>query len=214
MSLLQNISAGFRGLFRKEEVEQDMDEELRGYLDACVREKVAAGMSPDAALRAARQEFGSLEAVKEKVRAAGWESVVEAFWQDIRFGARMLRKNPGFTAVAVLTLALGIGANTAIFSLIDALMLRLLPVRDPDAGTTSWQVSRRARRRLVFLAELRTFPTLFRVSESDRNWRKPFCRAKLLLRARRRHGAGASGWTIRDWEFFPGAWDMVLLEQA
>ena len=127
MSLLQNIAGGLRGLFRKEEAEQDLDEELRGYLDASVKEKVAAGMSPVAALRSARQEFGSLEAVKENVRAAGWESFVESFWQDIRFGARLLRKSPGFTAVAVLTLAIGIGMNATVFTLTNAVLFKGFP---------------------------------------------------------------------------------------
>ncbi len=138
MSLLHNITEGLRGLFRKKEAEQDLDEELRGYLDASVREKVAAGMSPDAALRAARQEFGGLEAVKENTRAAGWESLVESFWQDICFGARILRKNPGFTVVAVLTLALGIGANTAVFSLVNAILLRPIPFADPGRLMMIW----------------------------------------------------------------------------
>src|SRR5207253_3963192 len=83
------------------------------------------------ALRAVRLERGSLEVSKEIVRSGGWESIVDTLWRDVRFGARTLRKSPGFTAVVVLTLALGIGANTAIFTLIDAVMLKSLPVPNP-----------------------------------------------------------------------------------
>ena len=81
-------------------------------------------MSRDAAVRAARVEIGSVEAVKDRVRDVGWESVVESMWQDVRFALRMLRKQPAFTAAAVATLALGIGGTTAIFSVVDALFLR------------------------------------------------------------------------------------------
>jgi putative ABC transport system permease protein len=132
MSLLRNLISGLRALFRKKQVEQEMDEELRGYLDAAVKDKMRAGMSQDEALRAARVEMGSMDAVKEEIRSVGWESTVETIWQDLRFGLRVLRRNPGFTAVAALTLALGIGGTVVVFSLLDAVLLRPLPYSQPD----------------------------------------------------------------------------------
>src|SRR5579863_4167338 len=132
MSLLRNLAGGLRALFWKQRAEQEMDEELRGYLDAAAQDNERSGLSPEDARRAARVEMGSMEAVKEEVRSAGWEAGVESLWQDLRYAVRVLRKNRGFTAIAILTLALGIGANTAIFSLIDSVMLRMLPVEKPD----------------------------------------------------------------------------------
>ncbi len=132
MSLLRNIARGLRSLFRKEQVGQELDEELKGFLEMAAEEKMKEGMSRQDARRAVRLERGNLELARETVRSAGWESFVETCWQDVRFGLRTLRKSPGFTTIAILTLALGIGANTAIFSIINGLMLRTLPVRDPE----------------------------------------------------------------------------------
>src|SRR5688572_903428 len=123
---------GFHALFRKSRAENGLDAELRAFLETAVEENMRAGLNRSEATRAARMELGSIEAVKDWVRDIGWESTVESLWQDVRYAIRSLRKSPGFTAVAVLTLALGIGATTAIFSLLDAVILKSLPVRSPE----------------------------------------------------------------------------------
>src|SRR5215469_15849757 len=132
MSLLRNVKTGLRSLFRKEQVDRELDEELGAYVEMAADEKMKQGMSRNEALRVVRLERGSLEVTKEVVRSGAWESILETCWQDLRFGLRMLRKSPGFTAVALLTLALGIGANTAIFQLLDSVRLRSMPVRHPQ----------------------------------------------------------------------------------
>ena len=131
MGLIGNIRAGMRALLGRARVEREMDEELRGFLDASSEDKRRAGMTPEDAAYAARVEMGSANAVKHRIRSAGWEMAIENLWQDLRYSVRMLAKSPVFTLVAVLSLALGIGANTAIFSLMNVVMLRTLPVKDP-----------------------------------------------------------------------------------
>ena len=132
MALLKRLIGGLRVLFHKEDAEQELDEELRSYMETGTSEKMKAGMSREEAMRQVRMNMGSPEGVKEEVRSVGWETFAETLWQDIRFAVRILAKTPVITTVALLSLALGIGANTAIFSLIDAVMLRMLPVQHPE----------------------------------------------------------------------------------
>jgi predicted permease len=132
MSLFRNFATGLRSLFRKNQVDRELDEELAAYLEMEAAEKMRQGVSRKDALREVRLERGSLEVTKEIVRSGGWEFFVETCWHDVLFGLRMLAKSPGFTATAVLTLVLGIGANTSIFSLLNAVMLQSIPVRHPE----------------------------------------------------------------------------------
>jgi predicted permease len=130
--LLRRFLSGVRALFHRSQQDAEMDEELRGYVDAAAQDKMRAGMSYAEAMRAARAQMGSTESVKQKIRSSGWESAAESMWQDVRYGIRQLLRNPGFSIVALLTLALGIGANTAIFTLVHAVMLKQLPIADPQ----------------------------------------------------------------------------------
>ena len=142
-----------RNLFRRAEVERELDEELGAYIDLLVAEKLKAGMTLDAARRAARVEAGGVEQIKEEVRDVRKGALVETTVRDLKYGLRLLKRSPGFATLAVLTIALGIGANSAIFSVINGVVRKPLAYPDSD--------------RLMFIT------SQFRNMKFDRFWVSP-----------------------------------------
>jgi predicted permease len=132
MSLVKRVVYFFRHLFRGEQVERELDAEVQSFFDVLIDRYMSRGLSRQEALRAARLKFESPERVKENVRDERRGVLLETMARDVQYAWRALRTNPGFTTVAVMTLGLAIGANTAIFSLINTLMVRLLPVQHPE----------------------------------------------------------------------------------
>src|SRR5215471_8592330 len=130
--MLSKLKTALRALLRRSQAESELDEELRYHIEQQAEQNIRLGMTPEEARHSARKAFGGVEQAKERSRDARGVRRLEELWQDLRYGVRMLVRNPGFTFVAALSLAVGIGANTAIFSLLDALLFRRLPVKQPE----------------------------------------------------------------------------------
>jgi predicted permease len=132
MNLFRNLKSGLKSLFQKQRIDRELEEELQSYLEASAADKRNSGIDPKSARRLAKIEIGSRGAVKHQVWTSHWESTLDGLIQDTRLSLRSLSKSPGFTLIALLSLALGIGANTAIFTLIHQVLLRNLPVQHPE----------------------------------------------------------------------------------
>jgi predicted permease len=145
MPVLVKVRSFLRNLFSFRGVEGNLDQEIHSHLEMLTEENIHTGMPPEEAQRAARIELGGIEQVKEQVREAQLGNWLHSVFSDCRYGLRQLRKNPGFTAVAVLTLALGIGATTAIFSVVYGVLLRPLPYPDPNRIMALFEVTSEGR---------------------------------------------------------------------
>src|SRR5262245_33909335 len=132
MSLWRQLTRGLSVLLHRDAADQDVSDEVADYLERAAAVHARNGLSPEQARRAARLAVGNVTGVREQVRESGWEHLLETFVADLRYGARRLARAPAFTTVTVLTLALGIGATTAIFSAVDPILFEPLPY--PGAG--------------------------------------------------------------------------------
>lgn len=140
MSLWRQLTRGLRGLTDRAAVDRETSEEIAHFVEQATAAHVAAGLSPEAARRAARLEVGGEVQVREAIQDYGWETLLESLWADGRFAVRRLKAEPGFTAITALILAIGIGASTAIFSAVNPILFQSLPYSDPARVVSVWDI--------------------------------------------------------------------------
>jgi hypothetical protein len=157
--LIPRLTSLWRNLFHKDRVDQEFSEEIQAYLDLLTEAKLKQGLSPQEARRNALLEVGGIEQVEEKVREVRMGQFLETAWRDVRLGVRTLVHSPIFTVVTVLSLALGVGANTAVFSVVNALLLQPLPYPESEQIVHVWHTPPQ-----------QSFPGLDRFSVSPANY--------------------------------------------
>ena len=150
MSLWRHVSRGLSGLLDRAAHDRDAGEEVRQYFEEAIAAYRERGFSEEQAHRAARLECGSPTLAEEEVRSYGWENTLRTILFDIRFAARQLRRNPGFIAISALTLAIGIGSSTAIFSAVNPILFKPLPYPEPNRLLMIWNTWQGARSELAF----------------------------------------------------------------
>ncbi|HYL93445.1 MAG TPA: ABC transporter permease [Alphaproteobacteria bacterium] len=150
MSLWRQFFHGLRVLTQPKAADRDVSDEVQHFLDEATASGVASGLSPEESRRAAQVELGNTTLMQERVRAYGWENLVGTLLADLRYALRQLRSNPGFTAVAVLTLALGVGATTAIFSAVNPILFESLPYPQANRIMMIWDMFKGVRSDLAF----------------------------------------------------------------